>query len=313
MAVYTPPEELNHTATVETTDRGAVVVPEDEAPHGGIFDGLKEDAIQEPDHILDSGKKVEDEKAVEETPAEETPVVETVEETPVAEKPEPPAGVSPVMRELALNGGIPSSLVDFCYDDTQIQELLDLTRASAESRADTENEEELTAKLMIPDDEFDASDPVHAQQKHLVEVFNKAMKQMREGVDESLASSRNIVADREQDFRNSMFLAYDKALDTLDQEIIGPPGSDQRRETWSLYSALLAANPEKDHTQLAIQAARATHDRLVTTSAVKAQQENLDKQKTKTLGGGASPAPIETPKEPMNEFVDFLRSLPSDN
>ncbi len=303
--------ELNHTDTLplETDERGAATT--EESPYEDLFSGLHDDEKTPEEKAegetppQEEGEKPEEvaEEKADEQPPEETPV-----EPEKSDEPQFP-GVSLAMREVAISSGLPAAFVDNLYDDAQVQVYLDMRRTVDTAEQDTS----LTAKLLISDEEFDAQDPVHAQLKHLVDVSNQSNKEIREEIRESTDDTRRNKAEREQNFKTGLFAAYDKALDTLDQDIIGKSGSDARRKSWDLFEAMLAKNPDGDYGALAIQAARATHDKLVTAAAVKAQQQNLDKQKTKTLGGGASPRPIETPTEAIDDFKNFLRSLPSTN
>ena len=275
-------------------------VIEDTAPPTNIFEGADE-----------SAQSAEPEAAEPEAVEPEADSQEAAEPTADTQQPIASGSVSPIMRELAINNGLPSSLVDFCYDDNQVQHLMDMNRNAKD--APTTTEETLTAKMMIPEEEFDSKDPLHAQQQHLVDVINKGFSQLKQETNESLTSSNNLMAEREQQLKNQLYGAYDKALDTLDQEIIGAKGSPERIKSWPLFAALLAANPDSEYDELAIQAARATHEKLITSTAVKAQQKNLDQQKTRTLGGGGTPPPVETPVKPMDEFRNFLRSMHSVN
>ena len=168
MAVYTPPEELNHTLPPETDERG--VATTEEAPYGDLFSGLQDDE-QAPEEKAPEEKPPQEEDEKFEQVAEEKDDEEKVAEKSLAdlaaelqsdqeelgvlkEESKPPVGVSLAMRELAISSGLPPFFVDNLYDDAQVQVYMDARRAANTAEQDT-----LTAKLMIPDEDFDPQDP----------------------------------------------------------------------------------------------------------------------------------------------------------
>ena len=305
--------------TTELTQVEQETASTEQTPYRNIFEGLSADETSGDEKSTPEAEEKSEETVTPEKAEAAEETAQEVDDSKVPEKSaqadqQPPAGVSPILRELAITNGLPMLMVDFCYDDLQLQTLLDWKRTSKEKdREKTEKEDPPTLKLLIPEDEFDAQDPIHAQQKHLVDGINQTLQQFRREIDESILSGSNLVAERQKEFQAGLKQDYDSALDGLDREILGERGSQQREESWPLYLMLLSSQPEKDHQQLAVQAARATHENLVAATAVKAQQKNLDKQKKRTLGGGASPAPIETPTNPMDDFKNYLRSVSYDN
>jgi hypothetical protein len=252
---------------------------------------------------------VEDEAA--ETQAEEAEADATAEtaaiEAPVEETAAPTSGPSLEWLQFAMEQNVPRELVELARDDKQLEEFVLKFGDSLEERTpEVESKaSEPFVKLTIPEDEFDATDPIHRGLKEVAEASNKGLSTLVQKV----AALEGQLDEYQRTGKRKQLLEEESTFDrVMDGLQIGKPNSPERHETYAIYEALKKTQPHLSTEERMKRAAYAANPNVLTRMARQVQLDALKEQEGETLSGGpAKPAakkeltPMELARQKIRE------------
>lgn len=251
-------------------------------------------------------------EAAETTTEQETPVEETGAETSGMEQSEPttgrkPEGLSPQLLRRAYEFDVPQSLIDSARDDAQLAQFIAMVGPpDREEVADPAQGviDALRAGAPIPDDQFDATDPVHVATRELAAKHDKTL----EVLSKLLKSTSGLVQTTQQSAKQQLEKEFDAGIDALGHaDHFGSPYSPQRQEVFATFDALRHAHPDKPVAELVKRAAYAVYTELVTAKATQAQTAALTKQNGQKLGAGPAKAPAPKPTTAREQLLAALK------
>lgn len=277
---------------------------------------LEEPAVEQTetnafDALFDEDQLQAEDATVEESPAEETPAPapetepEPVAEAKAASTPSS-GGVSPAMREAAISQGIPEAAIAMAPDDASLSYLLALARTPGNNQPEPE---QAAAAWEIPEDEFDSSDPMHKQVKLLTDSFNQQFSALKTELSKLQQENAGLLKTQNESVLSAVTQRFDGYLDELNAPQLGASLSPKRGEVYELWYMMKELHPDVDEKVLAHRAARAVDPEIVTTAALKKQEEKLSAQSRQVLGGGPSPKTVDKPEDPMIQVGEFIDGI----
>jgi hypothetical protein len=264
-----------------------------------------EEVVADVDASLDEFQKLLD-GAPEEEVAAETAQAEGVEQSAegdaveTEEVVETPAvadeGPSFLMKQEAVRAGIPVTLIEFCRDDRQLEQMIAMAAPVEEQTA--ESDEDSPYKFLLPEDEFGADDPVAKQIRALVDAATADRKALK-------AEIAKLKDDHDQREREALQSAYESLYSPLDDYLddlqdprfgnfakgLTPLQQRERREVAARYQGL-GAKPETpaEQKRRKVELALSDYAPDVIEKRNKQKQPPVD-QRRQVLGGGAKRTP----------------------
>lgn len=252
--------------------------------------------------------RAEEEPTQEAPEAPHEPEAAAVETSPAPAAAPAPTGPSPEWKAIAESRGVPPEMLALARDDNQVQQYIALLEGVvAKEQPQPQPAEERKSPWLLNEEEFDPTDPTHRQLKAAVEHIDRLEKTLEEKLTKISTATTGLIKQRQAEEQLAKESDYDAGLDALNMPELGASKSLQRRQAYTVFEALLAANPATPRQELAKRAALATFPELVTKQAQQAQLAALKNQESETLGGGpAKPAPKKEPTK-QEDFRAFLR------
>lgn len=273
---------------------------------------------------LVSGVEYSAEQADDPAPEESEPTDEEVEDDEEVstetdeQEPKEVEGPTAAMKTLAIQMGLPPSLIAMMRDDGQINELIEL--ASQQAEPQEEEEAELPDfEVSLPEEEFPEDDPVRKELSRLQSHFKKQISDLQGRLQKTAKSSREVERQQQelQLQQSRQFQAeFDNALDKLGEKAFGKSGSlsnrniQARTAVFEAVRELYAADPNAPMSELAKRAAEEIGFSLTNKSPD--EKAAIRKQSSKRLGSGSSRPPEPAKQSPEEMMRGFLKTLPTE-
>lgn len=241
-------------------------------------------------------------------------------EVPEAEPSDEPSA-SAEMLAVARLAGVPEELLTVAKDNTSVERLIDFfskQQQPEESKEEAPSEpetDELAVQDLLGEDEYDPTDPVHKQIKHMVGVINKQRAEERKTLQLLLAHAQHQLQEKQQVEAASFQQPYDEALDELDNPAFGNSSKGltdsqikMRAAAFKGYISLVDGEPAERRRDLAKAAIKAKYANLFPERVADKAVEQRVKQAKKKLGGSTGKSVAEA-LSPEERFARALAEL----
>lgn len=280
-------------------------------------------SLEEFQQLLDGAP--EEEEAAEETEQAEgveqsadgdaVETEEVAETTTVADE-----GPSFLMKQEAVRVGLPIQLIEFCRDDRQLQQMIEM--AAPGSAPQDDPEEESPYKFTLPEEEFGSDDPVAKQIRAIVDAANAeraAAKAERAAIQKELDNLKGEQAQREQAATaahyEQLYKPFDEYLDSLQDPRFGVTSKRlnaaqlQEREAVAAKYLGIGATPGASAEQKRLLAELALRAHAPDVIEKRTKQQPASDPRRQVLGGGSkrTPAGKLTERELLEHMDKALR------
>lgn len=251
---------------------------------------------------------------------EEADVAEDSEQEIPEAEPSDDKGPSAEFIALAKLAGVPQELIEVAKDNTSVEKLVEFfgKQQQVEQPKEEVAEESEKDDLSIQDyltEEYDESDPVHRQLRHVIDVVNKQRQEERKALQLLLAHAQHQLQERQQTEAASFQRPYDEALDELDSPAFGNSSrglTDSqiklRAAAFKGYISLVDGEPEDRRRDLAKAAIKAKYSSLFPERQADKAVEQRVKQAKRKLGGSTGKG-ISEALSPEERFARALAEI----